>query len=347
MTETADSPFLIDRSEDYGVYSYFLGSSIPTGAQTVQVSVDGTGSTKVGGCITVTAAADTEIQDTGTADTNQDTVFPTLALGGNSCFCALALASASNLDSSVTPSSGWTERYEADIGSEVFAAHTYDTIGTSDVDASISNGTTYRGYIAVAIKESASSGSTGTLTISLESFLTAFLGTTTVLGAITNTLETSPIVLNGSVGSPISGTIENTLQDVTTSLNGTTVVLGSIANQLEDVSTGLTGTVTIVGSITNTLEDLITDLEGVVETSEVTGTITVTLQDAPTVLNGSTTVTGSITVTLDAANSSMEGTTTVVGTIANQLDNVTMYFTGFPGAEGFIARLRTLLGCGT
>ena len=62
MTETADSPLLINRTEDYGVYSYFLGSSVPTGAQTVVVSVNGTGSTKVGGCITVTAAANTEIQ---------------------------------------------------------------------------------------------------------------------------------------------------------------------------------------------------------------------------------------------------------------------------------------------
>jgi hypothetical protein len=60
-------------------------------------------------------------------------------------------------------------------------------------------------------------------------------------------------------------------------------------------------------------------------------------------------ITGDTEVFLEPVIMSMVGTTTIVGTLNIQLDNIIMYFTGYPGEEGsgFIARLRTLLGCGT
>src|SRR3990167_4762685 len=52
--------------DDGQVYGYFLGVSIPAGAQTVVVSVNGTASAKQAVCLSTTAAADTEIEDTST-----------------------------------------------------------------------------------------------------------------------------------------------------------------------------------------------------------------------------------------------------------------------------------------
>src|SRR5688572_13669586 len=64
MTELADSPLLQTVGDEGGsVYGYFLGSSVPTGAQTVEVTVTGAAS-KRAVAVTVTAAGDTAVEDT-------------------------------------------------------------------------------------------------------------------------------------------------------------------------------------------------------------------------------------------------------------------------------------------
>lgn len=69
MTEVALSPFTHTAGdEDAVMHAFFLGSSIPTGAQTVFVDVDATGTGKRAQAITVTAADDTSVDDTSTAD---------------------------------------------------------------------------------------------------------------------------------------------------------------------------------------------------------------------------------------------------------------------------------------
>ena len=59
MTEMTGSPVSLDSSEDFTVHAFHLGSSIPTGVQSVSVTA-GSANSKTGVAISVTAAADTE-----------------------------------------------------------------------------------------------------------------------------------------------------------------------------------------------------------------------------------------------------------------------------------------------
>ncbi len=69
MTEVPGSPLLLTSGvEDGAVYGYFLGSGIPTGPQTVEVTVSG-GAVKDAHAITFTADANTtELEDTSTLE---------------------------------------------------------------------------------------------------------------------------------------------------------------------------------------------------------------------------------------------------------------------------------------
>lgn len=113
MSETTDSPLVHTGTLDFGVvHTFFLGASIPTGAQTVSVTVSGADS-KRAIVATMTAAADTEVADTtpiGATGAN-----PTLTLTTTAetmCYAAM-LTGAANL-ANVTPDQ--TEILEHDFG---------------------------------------------------------------------------------------------------------------------------------------------------------------------------------------------------------------------------------------
>lgn len=132
MTEVTGSPLLKSSGEVAATHCFFLGTSVPTGAQTV--SVTGTGQNKWGRCITVTADADTEIQDTDTDQSDSATASAVaLTLGGNSSFVAAGGVSGQPVVGSVSPATGWTSRDEYDFGGHVAICYTKDTVGSSDV----------------------------------------------------------------------------------------------------------------------------------------------------------------------------------------------------------------------
>jgi hypothetical protein len=135
MTEVTGSPLLKATGEAGAVYGYHLGGGIPTGAQTVVVSVNGTGTTKAAVAITVTACGDTVVQDTDVTISSDAAADPsaTLALGGNVCFCAEAFFSGQASVTGITPPAGWTSRYEFDFTSQTAGFYTYDTIGAANV----------------------------------------------------------------------------------------------------------------------------------------------------------------------------------------------------------------------
>ena len=165
MTETSDSPLLKAAAEDGGVYSYFLGSSIPTGAQTVEVTVTGA-TTKAAVAITITAAADTTVQDTATISSDSATnPSVTLSLGSNTCFCAIGFMSGQASVGNITPSASWTSRYEFDFTSQTCGFYTYDTIGSSDVTAGWTQTADDAISIAVAITEGAGGGGGGDVAV--------------------------------------------------------------------------------------------------------------------------------------------------------------------------------------
>lgn len=159
MTETSSSPMTHSTGEVIVNYSYFLGSGIPGGAQTVTVTVTGA-STKQAGAISLTASNDTQVQAVNTSintDTG-DSPSATISLSGNTCFVCEVFGTGIANTANFSPKTGWTSRLEHDFGSQCAGWYTYDTVGSSDV--------TSVGYdqtdapddacvYAIAIKESA------------------------------------------------------------------------------------------------------------------------------------------------------------------------------------------------
>lgn len=154
MTEVAGSPNLHTTGEDGSVYTYFLGSNIPTGAQAIAATV-ANAQAKIGRSISLTAAADTEVVDSDGTINSDSVTDPsvTLSLGGRASFCAIVLNSGGDNIAAITPLTGWTSRGESDTGLEVWGWYTYDTIGTADVTAGWSQTTEDACAIAIAVSE--------------------------------------------------------------------------------------------------------------------------------------------------------------------------------------------------
>lgn len=120
----AGTVFHTTGAEDGAVYTYFLGSSIPTGARTVLVSVDGTGSDKTAACCTVTAPGNTEAGPAGTLDSG-GVANPSVTISTPAdieFFVVGAILSGVNAISGIAPSASYTEIYEQNIGANQVAS---------------------------------------------------------------------------------------------------------------------------------------------------------------------------------------------------------------------------------
>lgn len=116
MTEVTGSPVLrVSGDEGGSVYGYFLGSSVPTGAQTVEVTVGGAAS-KRAVAITVTASGNTEVDDTSTADIASTTTPSVTLTTSVETFVAAVLHSGVNDPANVAPDGDHTEVLEHDYG---------------------------------------------------------------------------------------------------------------------------------------------------------------------------------------------------------------------------------------
>lgn len=160
MTRFTGAPVLV-AGENGTVDGWFLGSSIPTGAQTAQVTVGAAG-TKFAGVFTLTASSDTAVttQDTSINSTSLANPSVTLSLGGISSWCALAFFSGQGDPTGITPLTNWTSRTEFDFGSDVGGIYSYDIVGTSDVTAGWTQTADDAGAVCVAIKETGGAAST-------------------------------------------------------------------------------------------------------------------------------------------------------------------------------------------
>jgi hypothetical protein len=159
MTEVALSPVSKATGETAVVYGHFLGSSIPTGTQSVSIDCTAAGASKEAICITLTAAQNTSVVDTSSIaqDTGANPAV-TLSLGGIVCFCALAFHSGQAAVSGTTPLANWTSRFESDFGAGVCGIYTYNTIASTDVSAGYTATTEDCTLLAVAIREDAGGG---------------------------------------------------------------------------------------------------------------------------------------------------------------------------------------------
>lgn len=163
MTEVPLSPLLQTAGAEHAAaYGYFLGSGIPTGVQSVVVSVTGAES-KRAVCYTVTATADVEIEDTSTLNSASSTSpAVTLTTGaGVETWCAGVLVSAQN-DPAFTKGADYTATGTHDFGtsSAGWERRTANASGgnvTLDWTGNLGN---EAGILGVALKQSASVSTT-------------------------------------------------------------------------------------------------------------------------------------------------------------------------------------------
>lgn len=162
MTEVTNSPLSFSDGTDAGVvYAYTLGASIPTGAQTVLVSVNATGSAKICTAITLTASADTDVvtEQHPTFNPASGTNTATLSLSSRTSFAALGFYSGSAATGGATELTGWTNRLENDFGPALGGVYTYNTVAATDVSAGVEQSSSGLAYIAVAVSEQAAAAS--------------------------------------------------------------------------------------------------------------------------------------------------------------------------------------------
>ena len=136
------------------VITYFLGKNIPTGAQTVSVTVNDAVS-KRAVATTVTAATDTCWISADISIGSDSIVNPssTLNLLGKTCFVSLAGHSGQGAVTGTTPTTGWTSRLEHDFGAQVACWYTYNTIASTNVACGWTQTADDAVMVAVAITE--------------------------------------------------------------------------------------------------------------------------------------------------------------------------------------------------
>jgi hypothetical protein len=159
MTEVTGSPQTKATGDNMAVAIWFLGSSIPTGAQTVTVPTAGASPSIVCASITLTASADTEVVDSdGSINTDSlENPSVTLSLSGRTSFAAIVFGSGQADVTAITPFMNWTSRLENDAGVQVRGFYTYDTISTADVTAGWTQTAADAVMVAVAVSEVAAS----------------------------------------------------------------------------------------------------------------------------------------------------------------------------------------------
>ena len=137
-------------------YAYFLGSGIPTGAQTVSVTHSSAKNCSYES-ISYTASLDTTAVDYETLSADGAAPRGTnLSLGGLTCHVSLGYSTEHYALTQYAPLAGWTVRRETDHGDNCTGCETYDTVGTADVTwgHDVSGETTrFFASIAVAVSE--------------------------------------------------------------------------------------------------------------------------------------------------------------------------------------------------
>jgi hypothetical protein len=143
-------------AEDGAVYAYFLGASVPTGPQTVIVSVNGIGSSKHAVAITVTGALDTVVEDTTTLD-SAGAANPSVTVtirATTLCFVAGALHSGQNMPTGIAPGAGYVEILEHDFGNQNAAFERRSALTSVDVAVNWTATSEESGVVGIAIRES-------------------------------------------------------------------------------------------------------------------------------------------------------------------------------------------------
>lgn len=184
--EVSNSPWtnnVAGQANDFSSHLFFLGSGLPTGAQTVSVEVTNSDTTAPY-ALTVTADGDAEVEN-NVGGNGTDT---SLGLNGQTCLVAMTGCGGAGAGAP-TAKSGWTAEDVTLVGNDYAVFFTYDTVASADVTAGWNDATQpfYKSWGAVAIKEVAGGGG-GSDTITAEA------GSYTVTGNAADTLHDRNLV---------------------------------------------------------------------------------------------------------------------------------------------------------
>lgn len=106
MTRTTNGRAFDSVGEALSVYTYFLGSGVPTGTQAVSIDHTASGHAKIAFCITVTAGGDTEVVTDNLLQGDQANPQITLDSGSVTALRCFIVGSGHNSPSSLTLISG-------------------------------------------------------------------------------------------------------------------------------------------------------------------------------------------------------------------------------------------------
>lgn len=174
MAEVPLSPLLHSTgSEDGTLFGYFLGSGIPTGAQTVAVTTSGSTRAKTAEAITVTASRDTIVDDTSTLETGAQTN-PSVSLDCTADAAIYAMLHSGATGGSVSVDGNTTEIREATFtGSFTYssARRTSNSGGAGSFSIGWTSTSDEQAVLGVAIREA--EAATGSATASAKPQATA------------------------------------------------------------------------------------------------------------------------------------------------------------------------------
>lgn len=141
--------------ETGGVYVYHLGQGIPAGPQTVNITVNGTASSKRPTVWGLTAAQDTSVKTFDTTINSDSLANPSviLALGGVTCWCGIAFLSGQDSTASIAPLASWTATLTQQWTVQCGGSYRYNTIAAVDVTAGWTQTADDATMIAFAIQE--------------------------------------------------------------------------------------------------------------------------------------------------------------------------------------------------
>ena len=132
--------FVGTNSEHTVIYVYFLGAGIPAGSLDF-VATTNASAGKVTTGITLTAAADTEFNIAtmvmDSASENDPRV--NFAIGGIESFVCQAFTSGKSQVANISAKTNWVQQVIGDMGALVSGVHTYDIVGTADVECGYDN----------------------------------------------------------------------------------------------------------------------------------------------------------------------------------------------------------------
>jgi hypothetical protein len=158
MAEVALSPLFGDQgAEDGLVEGWFLGASIPTGAQTVSVTATGTPAKKAI-VVTFTASGDTQVADTTVVNSGgQANTSLTVGAAGVEALPLGVLHHGFNDPSFVSPGTNYADLLEFDLGSQTCSFIRRTSVVTGETTVDWTHASEEAHALAVAIREAAQS----------------------------------------------------------------------------------------------------------------------------------------------------------------------------------------------